>query len=732
MSDYTGTADLADLVGQVEAASLNIKRADKVFRERLDGLENNVNELFRKTSRPGVGGDTCTDERKSAIDMCKSRRALTINKVEEREYSPSSAEVDQAISAQHALKSYLRHGDLDRLGPEHRKSLSAFSFGPPGNFLLPPTQANRVLSCLVYPTNLSGLVDSIIDPAKLKLLYERCRTDVLATRAIWQSNRLCPLSASERILWLLDAEINVRGICHDRAFVAAARDLAIAERSKVNIALAELTDGTITTANQAQRFLAVINARGHSMTTLNRRAVAQVLANKPDDFVEKLLRLRQEAARASVRKFDAMLAYASPIDDRIRGTVQYHGSATGRWAGRGPQLQNLKRNQQSLPLSIVDAIRNGDREELARYGRPLELLGDVLRAALCAAPSHELKAADLSAIESRILAWFAGETWKLDAYRQFDVTGDTAIEPYRVLARRMLGKPADAEVSSAERRIGKYGELGFGFAGSILASRRILPDDPRTDDEIRAAVRQYRAANPAIVRFWHDLARAIRVAINLTQPITVGGGERPEIVAAFDGCDLTLTLPSGRTLTYPDARLVPGKFEDGPPDVEAMSNAKGQWCPRRLWFGVFVENVVQATARDILAAAMVRVAARGLNIVHHCHDEITAEVPTDTLSDDEYLAILDLRRINSVIHASGRQPIVAQARVAGEQQPSPNAAESEREKALIQLVRSDPVRQERGLVGSYANGPSLKLLLLTDDLVLVHRRNGPVSDRDIR
>jgi hypothetical protein len=160
MSDMTG---LNDLVAQVKQVTDDIRVADSSFGKRLNSVEANINELYRKTSRPAFGGERedASFERKEAVAMCQSRRALTVNKVEEREYSPSSAEVDQAISAQHALKAYLRHGDLDRLGPEHRKGLSAFSFGPPGNFLLPPTQANRVLSCLVYPTNLSGLVDKV-------------------------------------------------------------------------------------------------------------------------------------------------------------------------------------------------------------------------------------------------------------------------------------------------------------------------------------------------------------------------------------------------------------------------------------------------------------------------------------------------------------------------------------------------------------------------------------------
>jgi DNA polymerase len=146
------------------------------------------------------------------------------------------------------------------------------------------------------------------DPAKLQLAYERCKLDVITTRAVWQSPKLKQLSSTERRYQIQDAIINARGICCDRTFVTAARDLAIRERTAINLKLQELTDGAITSVDQAKRFLTVINARGHNMTTLNKRAVAQVLAHKPDDYVQQLLRLRQTGARAAVNKFKRMLA----------------------------------------------------------------------------------------------------------------------------------------------------------------------------------------------------------------------------------------------------------------------------------------------------------------------------------------------------------------------------------------------------------------------------------------
>jgi hypothetical protein len=195
-------------------------------------------------------------------------------------------------------------------------------------------------------------------------------------------------------------------------------------------------------------------------------------------------------------------------------------------------------------------------------------------------------------------------------------------------------------ITAAERQIGKCAELAAGFGGSVGAWRRIVGHDPRSDQEIASNIQQWRDSHPATRQFWKELARAIRVAIRTGQPILVAPAPRPAIVASFADGILRLTLPSGREITYPNARLVPGKFEDAPSDVEFMDNARGQWKPYRGWFGTFVENVVQGVARDLLAAAIERYERRGISVVFHCHDEIVAEVPVGSISESEFLAIL--------------------------------------------------------------------------------------------
>jgi DNA polymerase len=477
----------------------------------------------------------------------------------------------------------------------------------------------------------------------LTLVIERCKHDVEATRACYNTPQLKRLSAEERQVLLVDAGINRRGVRANIPFLTAAREMTVRERNSINARLDELTCGAISSVDQVARIVQAVNARGHHLTSLAKRSVAAALAHHPDSYVQELLTLRQQGAFASVRKFKTFLNFADPADHRVRDTLRIFGSATGRWSSLKPQLQNLKRNDAELPAFLVDAITAGNRDALARFGNPLTLMGELSRAALCAAPGNVLISADLSAIESRILAWFASEQWKLDTYTTFDRTGDKTLEPYRVVAHRMLRKTTPiGEITAAERQMGKAADLGLGFGGSIGAWRKISQHDPRTDPEIGVIVRQWRDAHPQITQFWKQLARAIRVAIRVPgQPVLVAPAPRPPITATFVDRALTLTLPSGRAITYPQPRLAPNrKFEDADPDVEFMDNAKGQWRTARGWFGTFVENVVQGCARDLLAAALMRFEARGLQVVHHAHDEVTIEVPEGSISEPEVLAIL--------------------------------------------------------------------------------------------
>src|SRR5262249_417030 len=231
-------------------------------------------------------------------------------------------------------------------------------------------------------------VDPTARERDLALLLERCKSDVQATRAAYANPRLRPLLPEERQVLLADAKINDRGICGNVPFLEAAQKFAIAERNAINTRLNELTSGVITSVNQVTKIVEAVNACGHDMTSLNKRALAATLGHQRAGFVKELLELRQRGAFASTTKFKKLLGYTDAGDHRIRSSLRIYGGAPGRWSSLGSQLHNLPRNDAELPSSLVAALIAGDRAELARWGNPLKVTSGISPAALCAAPVH--------------------------------------------------------------------------------------------------------------------------------------------------------------------------------------------------------------------------------------------------------------------------------------------------------------------------------------------------------
>ena len=479
---------------------------------------------------------------------------------------------------------------------------------------------------------LSRASNSEPDAEDLQRLYKYCARDVEVERALF--HRLSPLCASEQALWTLDARINARGFHVDRVLAEAARALANKEQDAINNAVSMLTNGTITTANQVGRIQAFVNERGHALASLDKQSVSAVLANNPASEVKQLLELRRDGSRASVRKINSLLAGVDD-DNRLRGTLRFHGAATGRWSGSRFQPQNLKKPESKQHIqAAIDAIVAGDDVQLRKLGAPLTLIGDVSRAMICAPPGHILVGGDFSAIESRVLAWIASEEWKLDTYRQFDASGDPALEPYCVTATHVLKRPVTPE-DEAGRQIGKMCDLAFGYGGGLGAWRKFDSSNVHSDDDVERFKGEWRAAHKATVAFWRALETMLRRAIRTGQPIKLRS-----LTCTFEDDTLYVTLPSGRRLSYPQARLVPGKF-DGTTQIIFKDNARGGWSDNRSWHGTFTENVVSAISRDLLAASMQRLEAAGYPVVLHVHDEIVCEVPATTAGDrNKFLKLL--------------------------------------------------------------------------------------------
>jgi DNA polymerase len=467
-----------------------------------------------------------------------------------------------------------------------------------------------------------------IDGPELRArLHQYCKRDVETERDLYR--RFPPLSPFEQRLWELDGAINQRGFHTDTALAKAAREVARIEQANINSEIHTLTEGEIVSVHQVEKIKAFIRKHGHTLEALTKRSVNAVLAHNPSGQVRQLLELRRAGARASTRKFDALLESVD-TDQRLRGTLRFHASSTGRWSGSRFQPQNLKKVETADLDAAVGAILARDMPRIRELGAPLTVAGDAARAIICATPGHVLMGADFSAIESRVLAWLADEKWKVETYRRYDATGNPEFEPYCVMASRALKRTVTPD-DEAGRAFGKVFDLAFGFGGGVGAWRKFDPSETYSDAEIEGFKRAFRIDHPATVRFWRRLERAAHRCVRTKKPTALGNW------ISFDIEDGTLfmALPSGRRLAYPEANLVPGKFEETLA-LRYKDNAKGGWADVDAWYGTLVENAVQATARDLLAAAMLRLEAAGYKIVLTVHDEIVCEVPEGFGSVEEF------------------------------------------------------------------------------------------------
>ena len=454
-----------------------------------------------------------------------------------------------------------------------------------------------------------------ITPEKLARLIAYCKRDVEIERAL--CHLLSSLPEGEMRLWLLDQKINSRGFCADLEFCAAADKLAAAEKPRINGELARLTDGTVTSFTQTAGLRAFVNARGHDMKNFDKKAVAAVLAGNPDNIVRELLELRQQGANTSVTKYAAALASAFP-DQRIRGALTYYGAHTGRWSGSGLNVHNFPREDSADALAAIDAVRRGDLEAVRKFGPPIEVMGRLTRGVVTARrPDKLLMSGDFSTIEPRGASWLSGEAWKLDTFREFDRTGDPMLDAHRVVGAQMRGQPVDP-TDDAQRQRGKIVHMALNYGGSVNVWRKFVPDDPRSDAEIKAQeINKFRALHPKQTTLMYTLERQALQCVYDRQSIV---GDRYSF--EMDGDTLVLRLPSGRPLFYPRARLEPGRFGK---NVVRYHNPAWN-ADDDMWYGSWLAHLVSATSRDLMVNALFKLDTAGFDVVLHVHDEVVAEV----------------------------------------------------------------------------------------------------------
>lgn len=465
------------------------------------------------------------------------------------------------------------------------------------------------------------------DMAKWKLFKEYCVQDVVTEMEDYKRLSAFPVPDFVQAQWVTDYKMNLRGIAVDTELINGALAIDDEEKTELTHKAMELTG--LDNPNSRNQLLAWLNDNTNvSMDTLTKSSVADALGIA-DDMAKTVLSIRSKLSKSSVTKYKAMVS-AMCADNRVRGLLQFYGAnRTGRWAGRLVQVQNLPRNYIE-PLDVArNRVKAGDRVGLSiLYGDVSDTLSQLIRTAFIAPEGYSLVVTDFSAIEARVIAWLSGEQWRQDVFAE---GGDI----YCASASAMFHVPVEKHgVNGHLRQKGKVAELALGYQGgpnALIAMGALKMG--LTEEELPDIVAKWRMASPHIRTFWYaceDAAiRAVRDAevVHIPHGITF----RKECDPVYGLTFLTVELPGGRKLYYPEPHLQVNKFDREAIHYKGLN--VGRWCTLSTYGGKLVENITQAVARDCLAEAIERLDAEGYRLLMHIHDEVVLEVPTVDLKE---------------------------------------------------------------------------------------------------
>ena len=450
------------------------------------------------------------------------------------------------------------------------------------------------------------------DPLNWELFRQYNARDVETELEILERLRFHPVPEDVWEEYILDQRINDRGIRIDRRMAAQALLMDERAREELTLRLQEMTG--LENPNSVTQMKAWLLSQGVSVSSLGKRDVETLLRKVPPDLKE-VLQLRQSLAKSSVSKYRAMRDSVCG-DDRCRGMYQFLGAnRSGRWAGRLIQMQNLPRN--SLPDldHVRELVEFGDYATLkSRYPSVSGVLSELIRTAFIPQDGCKFIVADFSAIEARVLSYLARETWRVHVFAE-------GRDIYCESASRMFGVPVEKHGRNAElRQKGKIAELALGYGGSTGALKAMgALDMGLREEELQPLVTRWRQANPNIVLYWRMVDDAVKNAIRMRITQRVG-----PVTFEARGGGLYVTLPSGRELAYVRPRIEPNRF--GGESVTYMGiDAQKKWSRLESYGPKFVENIVQAISRDLLAHAMLTLDAYDYRIVGHVHDEVILE-----------------------------------------------------------------------------------------------------------
>ena len=472
------------------------------------------------------------------------------------------------------------------------------------------------------------------DPEKWQQYIEYNRQDVVVEREIRRKLSRFPVPAHEWRLWALDQKINDRGVRLDPELVRQAIACDAQYEERLMQEARELTG--LDNPNSLTQLKEWLADRGLDTSDgLSKDYMPALLDAAPDEETRRMLELRQEMSKTSVDKYNAM-ERSMCADERARGLLQFYGAnRTGRFAGRLIQVQNLPQNKIEDLALARETLRSGDFEMVEMmFGSPPFVLSQLIRTALIPSEGCRFIVSDFSAIEGRVISWLADEQWKLDVFR-----GHGKI--YEATASRMFGIPLDTIVKGHEnykyRPFGKVAELACGFQGGPNALAAMDSKKEIDPDEYPRLVKQWRQANPNIVKLWYAAEDAAVTAVREKTTVKLTHG----VQYRYEAGVLFADLPSGRSLAYVNPRIKPDpNFDKDGLVFDGMDQVKKKWMSHRTYGGRLVENLVQAIARDCLAVALTRLHEEGYDVVMHIHDEAVLDVPIGTGSVEHVTAVM--------------------------------------------------------------------------------------------
>lgn len=467
------------------------------------------------------------------------------------------------------------------------------------------------------------------EPEKWNLFREYNRQDVVAEMEIERRLSRFPVPDEIQKQWEDDQRRNAVGVAVDRDLIkgALAVDAEITTRLK-NRAV-EIT-GLNNPNSLAQLKPWIEREIGRELPNLQKETVAELMDTENEPKVLEVLKIRQEMSRTSVKKYQAM-ASAVCDDGRIRGLMQFYGAnRTGRWAGRLVQVQNLTKNKTELLDLARDLVKKADTASLKFiFGNVPDLLSQLIRTCFIASDGNKIVSADFSAIEARVLAWLAGEEWRIE---NFKAGGDI----YCASASQMFGVPVEKNgVNGHLRQKGKIAELALGYQGGVGALKQMgALKMGISEEELPGLVAAWRQTNSSIVGFWRDIEKAAISAVRGTPQQLNGILFRREFDYENDQDFLTVQLPSGRKLYYVKPFLSTNQWGAESIHYHGLNQTTKKWEEQDTYGGKLTENVVQAIARDCLAEALDNLKAEGYQVVFTVHDEAILDVPRHVTVDE--------------------------------------------------------------------------------------------------